>query len=65
MNPTVSIMIPCFNQIKFTKDCLTSLLGYTSQVRVAYEVIVCNNGSTDGTKEYLDGLAATGQIKVI
>jgi len=65
MKPTVSIMIPCFNQIKFTKDCLTSLLGYTSQVRVAHEVIVCNNGSTDGTKEYLDGLAATGQIKVI
>lgn len=65
MSPLVSILIPVSNQLKYTKDCLTSLFNYTSQVRVSYEVIACNNGSTDGTKEYLDGLASSGQIKVI
>lgn len=54
-----SIVIPVFNQLHFTKICLESLL-YT--IDKACEIIVIDNGSSDGTAEYLMGLS---NIKVI
>lgn len=65
MFPKVSILIPAFNQLEYTKGCINSLLATMSQVRTPYEIIVCDNASTDGTKEYLDKLAESGLIKVI
>jgi GT2 family glycosyltransferase len=61
----VSIIILAHNQLKFTKQCLSSLLSFTSQIQTPYETIVVDNASTDGTKEYLQGLEQSGQIKVI
>ena len=61
----VSIIILVYNQLQYTKACLKSLFETTSQVKTPYEVIVIDNGSTDGTKEYLQGLEQSGQIKVI
>lgn len=46
-----SIVIPVYNQLKFTKDCLDSLLR--DQDRCPYEIIIVDNASTDGTREYL------------
>lgn len=48
---TVSIL--CFNNIDITKRCLDSLFKFTGNEA---EVIIHNNGSTDGTKEYLNSL---------
>ncbi|MEW6622419.1 MAG: glycosyltransferase family 2 protein [Bacillota bacterium] len=48
--PKVSIIIPVYNQLEYTKMCLESIWHYTSE---NYEVIVVNNGSQDATKEYL------------
>ena len=48
--PVVSIVIPVFNQLEYTKNCLESIRMNT---RIPYEVIVVNDGSTDGTVEYL------------
>jgi len=48
--PAVSIVIPVFNQLEYTKNCLESIRMNT---RIPYEVIVVNDGSTDGTAEYL------------
>ena len=45
----VSIIIPCFNALKYTKLCLKSILTNTS---FNYELILINNGSSDGTKQY-------------
>lgn len=61
----VSIIILTYGQLTYTKQCLESLFEYTSQVRSAYEVIMVDNGSTDGTKEYLQGLEQAGKIKAI
>jgi GT2 family glycosyltransferase/2-polyprenyl-3-methyl-5-hydroxy-6-metoxy-1,4-benzoquinol methylase len=49
--PEVSIIIPVFNSVKFTLECLTSLLMYTSGI--SYDVIVVDDGSTDRTEELL------------
>lgn len=48
---TVSIIVPCWNYLDHTKDCLGSISKFLD---VPFEVIVVNNNSTDGTKEYLD-----------
>lgn len=47
---TATIVIPVFNQLHYTKQCLESLnaCGYGDE-----SVVVVNNASTDGTTEYL------------
>ncbi len=57
MNPKVEIIIPVFNQVKFTEACLYSLYRNTDPRR--FHLIVVDNASTDGTKEFLDSFKAT------
>lgn len=57
----VSIIIPVYNKVEFTKKCLEALDRNTQ--RGAYELIIIDNASTDGTKEFLRGLH--DDIKVI
>lgn len=54
LSPKVSIVIPVFNQLHFTKQCLETLAADAK--RPSCEVIVVNNGSSDGTREYLDSV---------
>ncbi|MCI0617525.1 glycosyltransferase, partial [bacterium] len=58
--PMTSIIIPVFNQVNYTRQCLDRIRSSTIS---PYELIIINNGSTDGTKEYLDSLQSTG-IKI-
>lgn len=46
MNPTVSLVIPVFNQAEFLEDCIESV--YTQNF---HEIIIVNDGSTDGSRE--------------
>lgn len=46
----ISVIIPVFNQLSFTKRCLESIRDFTS---LPYELIVVDNGSTDGTSAFL------------
>jgi glycosyltransferase involved in cell wall biosynthesis/predicted Zn-dependent protease len=48
-----SIIILCCNQLDCTRQCLESLLLRT---RRPYELILVDNGSSDGTPAYLDAL---------
>lgn len=59
-DPVVSCVIPVFNGERFIADCLESVLQQTYS---PMEVIVVNDGSTDGTKAILDGYGA--RISVI
>lgn len=47
--PTVSIIIPVYNQIEYTYRCLASIKQYTTDVD--YEVIIADDMSTDATAE--------------
>ncbi len=47
--PTVSVIIPTFNQEKYLGRCLRSLMNQ-SMHRSDYEIIVVNDGSKDKTK---------------
>ncbi len=59
--PKVSVIIPTYNRAKFIGRALDSVLGQTF---TDYEVIVVDDGSTDGTREVLEA-AYDGKIKYI
>ena len=46
-----SVVTPCFNSIRWIELCVNSVRHACR--RLAYEHIVCDGGSTDGTVEYL------------
>lgn len=56
-----SIIVPVLNRLNLTRDCLTALAQIQDQPN--YEVIVVDNGSTDGTQEFLQSLS--GDVQVI
>lgn len=49
-----SIIIPLYNQLGFTKVCLEYLVRNTP--KEAVEIILVDNASSDGTKEFTEGL---------
>jgi len=56
-----SIIIPCWNQLEFTRFCLPALVRHT---RLPWELIVVDNGSTDGTGTYLAGVQDVAPVPV-
>jgi GT2 family glycosyltransferase len=57
--PFATIVIVAFNKLVFSKLCLESLLANTASGD--YETIIVDNGSTDGTVQYLRALANVHQ----
>ena len=53
---SVSLVIPVYNQLDYTKQCLESIARCTDQ---PYELIIVDNASTDGTQECLRDVQAT------
>jgi GT2 family glycosyltransferase len=54
--PLVTILVVTFNNLLFTRMCLESLLANTHSP--TYELLVVDNGSTDGTPDYLRQLSS-------
>ena len=50
-NPTVLVVVVTHNRLELLKRCLAAI---QSQCYQNFEILVINNDSTDGTKEYLD-----------
>jgi len=55
---TVSVVVPCFNE----RNTVEALLRRVASVRLRTEVIVVDDGSTDGTRGLLSRLADEGLI---
>ena len=60
-SPLVSVIIPVYNQIDYTFECLRSLVQYTS-TEVPIEVIVVNDCSTDNTVSILEQVTGLKRI---
>ena len=52
---------PRWNQLEFTRHCITALMRFTRQ---PWELIVINNGSSDGTAQYLGGVQDDAAVPV-
>ncbi|MGQ9693176.1 MAG: glycosyltransferase [Thermodesulfobacteriota bacterium] len=53
-SPMVSIIVPVWNNLELSHKCLKSILLNTKDGD--YEIIFVDNGSTDGTRDYLENL---------
>ena len=58
--PEISIIVSAYNSEKYIKDCMDSLLNQDYS-KEKYEVIVVDDGSTDGTKSLIKSY--NGKIK--
>lgn len=56
MTPFFSIVIPSYNRLNFLRIALKSI---SEQVFTDYEIIVVNDGSSDGTEAYLESEVLT------
>jgi glycosyltransferase involved in cell wall biosynthesis len=56
--PELSIVMPCLNEAETLGTCVRKAQGFLSRAGVAGEVIVADNGSTDGSREIAAELGA-------
>ncbi len=57
----VSIVVPCCGQLEQTRLSVPRVLKHSRQ---PFEVLFIDGGSLDGTKEYLEGVAAAAPVRV-
>jgi glycosyltransferase involved in cell wall biosynthesis len=57
----LSVIIPCFNE----KETIHEILAAVKAVGIAYEIIVVDDGSTDGTREMLRAMSEDPLIRII
>lgn len=62
MTKKVSIIIAVFNKLELTKESLKNL---SSTVDIPYELIIIDNGSSDGTSTYIEDLSCKIPITYI
>ncbi len=60
-SPDVSIVIPVYNKLALTKVCVDSI--HAVAVNNSFEIIVVDNGSSDGTAEWLDEQEQLGRLR--
>jgi glycosyltransferase involved in cell wall biosynthesis/SAM-dependent methyltransferase len=61
--PQTSIIIPTFNNVALTRDCLSALQKNTPAG--LYEIIIVDNASTDGTIDFLKSEEQAGRLRTI
>lgn len=54
-DPDVSVIIPAYNEEEYIHDCITSVLDQQSEL--TFEVLVCDDDSTDATQTILESIA--------
>lgn len=59
----LSVIVPAFNVEKYVGECVESIVG--QQTEYSVEVIVVNDGSTDGTKGVLNQYRAESRVRII
>lgn len=62
--PQLSVVIPSYNRRDLLQRCLDSLAGQT-QDPDTFEVVVADDGSSDGTAEMAEGLETPFHLKVL
>ena len=61
--PLISIVVPVFNEARTVADVISRLIAI--DLPAPREILVVNDGSTDGTREVLDRLAERPELRVI
>jgi glycosyltransferase involved in cell wall biosynthesis len=59
LSPLLSVVIPTYNRMRLLSLCLSQLLSQQKHPYECYEIIVVDDGSTDGTPDHLSQLTAS------
>jgi GT2 family glycosyltransferase len=51
---TIAVVVLTHNRVHLLRHCVENVLGRASDATI--EIVIWNNGSTDGTREYLDSI---------
>ncbi|MFH0943379.1 MAG: glycosyltransferase [Candidatus Beckwithbacteria bacterium] len=55
MKPNLSVVIPAYNELKnFQADKLSQIVNYLNKNKLAWEVIIVDDGSTDGSNHQIN-----------
>ncbi len=54
----LTILMPCLNEAETLEICITKALGFLERHKVRGEVLIADNGSTDGSQEIARSLGA-------
>jgi GT2 family glycosyltransferase len=61
--PDVSVVMPVFNKLELTRVCLESIEAEGAEA--SFEVLVVDNGSTDGSRKWLTDQQNQGRLRLI
>jgi len=61
--PDVSIIMPVFNKLNLTQPCVESI--HREGATVSFEIVVVDNGSTDGSREWLAEEERAGRLRAV
>ncbi len=57
-HPELTILMPCLNEAETIATCVKKASSYLSKSNIRGEILVADNGSTDGSREIAQGLGA-------
>jgi glycosyltransferase involved in cell wall biosynthesis len=57
-HPELTILMPCLNEAEAIAACVKKASRYLSKSNIRGEILVADNGSTDGSREIAQGLGA-------
>jgi glycosyltransferase involved in cell wall biosynthesis len=64
--PHISILVPAFNEVQSLPRLIEEITVAMQEHHYRYEMIIVNDGSSDGTREYLDAFSEENtSVKVI
>jgi glycosyltransferase involved in cell wall biosynthesis len=63
VTPLISIVVPVFNEARTVADVIERLIAI--DLPAPREILVVNDGSTDGTREVLDRIAQRPELRII
>jgi glycosyltransferase involved in cell wall biosynthesis len=63
VTPLISIVVPVYNEARTVAEVIERLIAI--DLPAAREILVVNDGSTDGTREVLDRVAARPELRII
>ena len=55
--PEISVIVPAFNEVAVLPSLVDRLRGVLGDIAVSYEILIVNDGSSDGTEPYLETLS--------
>jgi glycosyltransferase involved in cell wall biosynthesis len=58
--PDVSLVVPCYNEVDVIRNTATALVEAFSERRLGLELVLVDNGSSDGTGKVIDELVDEG-----